>query len=306
MMKPNLFILGFAIGTACACQVYSAVAGEPKTAAAQAAVDPATVVRIQGQVDSLRGRLNALRIEESQLQIAAMKAEWAAAQGLDHADQAAEKLAKGETAPELQRYRATVLRNAQEWQVFRNRFIRLAGALKPLERQRDALPGELQAEIDGLSARVSAKDRTLLLRMANLYEKVAEYRAAWAICASVYQDIPEDRRIGERALKEKMASLAEKCGDYRAAATLLKSILDVRPEKDRYNDRKLGERLGDLYVKSGAPREALDLYRRLYAAMPQQEREKNGAGLHDKIAAIEQKLGASHAPARSQKNDHRS
>lgn len=263
------------------------------------------MVRIEGQVASLRDRLNALRIEESQIQVVAMKAEWLAAQDIDRADQAAEKMAKGEATGELQPYRAAVLRNAQEWQVFRSRFARMAGALRPLQRQRDALPRDLRAEIDGLDARVAAEERTLLIRIANLYEKVAECRAAWAICASAYRDIPEDRSAGERALKEKRAGLAEKCGDTRAAVTLLKGILDARPEKDRYNDRKLGERLGDLCAKAGAPREALDLYRRLYAAIPERDREKNGASLHDKIAALEQKLGASRVPARSQRNSHR-
>ncbi|MBE3098817.1 MAG: hypothetical protein IMZ44_17010 [Planctomycetes bacterium] len=304
--------------------------------------DEAAVERVESQIFTLQNRLDGLQMEEYQLQMAMMKAEGAAAQDLAEPHKAAEQIAEGSVSPGLRRYREAVLRSVQEWQTFRGRYAGFARTLRPLERQREGLPPQVQAKIDALVARAEAKDRSLLARIANLYEKIAEYRSAMAACMAVYQAIPPDRRDGERALKEQIAGLAEKCGDYGVAVAVITSIMEARPEKDRYGDKRLGERLGDLYAKSGdlgsafltykATFEAIDeesryrerglgeklgdlceqagyladaleLYRRLYEAIPESNRVRDGASLQARIAALERKLGLSRAPPPARKGD---
>ncbi|MBE3070326.1 MAG: hypothetical protein IMZ66_08830 [Planctomycetes bacterium] len=292
--------------------------------------DNATVERLEKQVFAFEDRLDRLQIEESELQMATMKAEWAAARSLAEPGKAGEQMAKGALSPELRRYRDAVLRGVQQWQAFRGRFVRFAATVRPLEHQREGLPPRVRAKINNLLARVQAKDRSLLVKLANLYEKVAEYRSAMAARMTIYKAMPPDRRAGERAFTEKIADLAEKCGDYRTALTLIRSVVEARSEKDRYGDKRLGERLGDLYAQSGDPgsafqaykatfeaideksrygerglgeklgdlceqsgclADAMALYRRLYDAIPEDKREQDGAGLAANIAALERRLG---------------
>ena len=247
-------------------------AAEP--AAAQPSPQEAAVNKVEKLIASTRARMNDYQKEELDLEMASLKAQQAASQGV-----------KGPAN------RNVMLAAAREWQGFAERFAGLGRTLKTLVAERPNVPANLQAEVDSLILRFNQKNRGLQMKVADFYERVAEYRSALAICMALYQDIPEDKRAGEGALKDKIAALCEKCGDNATALTIVKGIVDARPEKDRYADLKLSERLGGLYEKMGDLKNALDVYKRALNAIPADKRAKGGAALQKKIAAVEKKLG---------------
>jgi tetratricopeptide (TPR) repeat protein len=264
-------------------------AAEP--AAAQPSPQEAAVNKVEKLIASTRARMNDYQKEELDLEMASLKAQQAVSQGVKDLNKAASQIAKGETTSELRAYRNVMLAAAREWHGFAERFSGLGRILKTLVAERPNIPANLQAEIDSLILRFDQKNRGLQMKAADLYERVAEYRSALAVCMALYQDIPEDKRAGEQALKDKIAGLCEKCGDNATALTIVKGTVDARPEKDRYTDTKLSERLGGLYEKTGDFRNALDVYKRALNAIPAAGRAKGGASLQKKIAAVEKKLG---------------
>ena len=269
-MKPCARILALAL--VCGLPAAGLDAAEP--AAAQPSPQEAAVNKVEKLIASARDRMNDYQKEEMDLEMASLKARQAASQGV-----------KGRA------YRNVMLATAREWQGFAERFSGLGRILKTLVAERPNVPANLQAEIDSLILRFDQKNRSLQMKAADLYEKVAEYRSALAVCMALYRDIPEDKRAGEGALRDKIAALCEKCGDNATALTIVKGTVDARPEKDRYTDIKLCDRLGGLYEKTGDFKNALDVYKRALNAIPAAKRAKDGAGLLKKIAAVEKKLG---------------
>jgi len=265
-------------------------AAEP--AAAQPSPQEVAVSKVEKLIASARDRMNDYQKQELELELASLKAQQAASQGVKDISKAAAQIAKGEMTAELRAYRNVMLAAAREWHGFAERFAGLGRILKPLVAERPNVPANLQAQIDSLILRFNQKNRGLQMKVADFYERVAEYRSALAICLALYQDIPEDKRAGEGALKDKIAALCEKCGDNATALTIVKGIVDARPEKDRYADLKLSERLGGLYEKTGDLKNALDVYKRALDAIPAAKRAKGGAALQKKIAAVEKKLGS--------------
>jgi tetratricopeptide (TPR) repeat protein len=247
-------------------------AAEP--AAAQPSPQEAAVNKVEKLIASTRNRMNDYQKEEMELEMASLKAQQAASQGV-----------KGPA------YRNVMLAAAREWQGFAERFSGLGRTLKTLVAERPNVPANLQAEIDSLILRFNQKNRSLHMKAVDLYERAAEYRSAMAVCMALYRDIPEDKRAGEGALKDRIAALCEKCGDNATALTIVKGIVDARPEEDRYKDIKLSQRLGGLYEKAGDLKNALDVYKRALNAIPADKRARAGAALEKKIAAVEKKLG---------------
>jgi tetratricopeptide (TPR) repeat protein len=268
-----------------------AVAAASEPAAAQPSPQEAAVSKVEKLIASARDRMNDYQKQELEMEMASLKAQQAASQGVKDLNKAAAQIAKGEMTAELRAYRNVMLAAAREWHGFAERFSGLGRTLKPLVAERPNVPANLQTQIDSLILRFNQKNRGLRMKVADLYERVAEYRSALAICLALYQDIPEDKRAGEGALKDKIAALYEKCGDNATALTIVKGIVDARPEKDRYADLKLSERLGGLYEKTGDLKNALDVYKRTLDAIPADKRAKGGAALQKKIAAVEKKLG---------------
>jgi tetratricopeptide (TPR) repeat protein len=259
-----------------------AVAAATEPASAQPSPQEAAVNKVEKLIASVRDRMNDYQKEELDLEMASLKAQQAASQGVKGLNKAAAQIAN----------RAVMLAAAREWQGFAERFSGLGRTLKSLVAERPDVPANLQAEIDSLILRFDRKNRGLQMKAADLYERVAEYRSALAICMALYQDIPEDKRAGEGALKDKIAALCEKCGDNATALTIVKSIVDARPEEDRYTDIKLCNHLGGLYEKAGDLKNALDVYKRALSAIPAAKRARAGAALEKKIAALEKKLGS--------------
>jgi tetratricopeptide (TPR) repeat protein len=268
-----------------------AVAAASEPAAAQPSPQEAAVSKVEKLIASARDRMNDYQKQELEMEMASLKAQQAASQGVKDLNKAAAQIAKGEMTAELRAYRNVMLAAAREWHGFAERFSGLGRTLKPLVAERPNVPANLQTQIDSLILRFNQKNRGLQMKVADLYERVAEYRSALAICMALYQDIPEDKRASEGALKDKIAALCEKCGDNATALTIVKGIVDARPEKDRYADLKLSERLGGLYEKMGDLKNALDVYKRALDAIPADKRAKGGAALQKKIAAVEKKLG---------------
>jgi tetratricopeptide (TPR) repeat protein len=265
--------------------------GQPAAPGAQPSPQEAAVHKVEKLIASACDRMNDYQKEELQLEMASLKAQQAASQGVKDLNKAASQIAKGEMTAELRAYRAVMLAAAREWQGFVERFSGLGRILKTLVAERPNVPVNLQAEIDSLILRFDRKNRSLQVKVADLYERVAEYRSALAVCVALYRDIPEDKRGGERALRDKIVGLCEKCGDNATALTIVKGIVDARPEEDRYKDIKLSQRLGGLYEKAGDLKSALDVYKRALDTIPAAKRARDGAALEKKIAAVEKKLG---------------
>jgi tetratricopeptide (TPR) repeat protein len=246
--------------------------------------------KVEKLIFSTRDRMDAFQKEEFQIQMSTMNAVYAASQGVKDVNKAADQIAKGSLSADLRAYQAAVASAARDWRYFQQRYAGVGRFIKTLEKERPNVPQNLQADIDGLISRYENKNRGLLLKVADLCEKIADWRGALAVLGEVYQDIPENKRGGERALIERIAGLLEKCGDYAGALNLVKGIVEARPEKDRYKDAKLGDRLGRLYEKTGDLKAALDVYKKTYDAIPADKRAKDGANLKKKIAELEKKL----------------
>lgn len=298
-LKALIVVLGLAAAWACGRRTLAGESGDSAAPAAQPAAPPAApssaevaAAKAEKLISSVRDKMNDFQKEEFHLEMASMKSMFAASQGIKDLGKAADQIAKDAMTPELRVYRAAVLGAAGKWHEFQQRYSGIGRTLSTLERDRAGLPKKLQDEIDSLAMRFDQKNRGLVMKVADMYERVAEYRGALAIYGDLYKDIPEDKRKGERALKEKIAGLCEKVGDPASALGLVKGIVEDRPEKDRYKDRKLGEWLGRLYEKTGDIENALEVCKKTLNAVPADKRAKDGAALKKKIGELEKKLSA--------------
>jgi len=282
-------------------------AAAPRSPAAPAAGSPeeAAVRKTEKLVFSVRDKMNDFQKEESPIEVATIKSRGIALQAVKDPKKATEQIAKRAMTPELQAYRNAVLAAVRQWQDFQQRYSGLGRTVKTLEKERANAPANLQADIDACTSKFNMKNRALQLKVAGLYEEIADYKSALAILTAAYLDVPEDKRAGEAALKMQIADLYAKSGDNAAALAGYKSILDARPEADRYKDAKLCEKLGDAYKATGELRAALDMYNRVLAATGGGGKAAKGAkagkavdALQKKIDDIEKKVGPS-TPAKA-------
>ncbi|MBM4019586.1 MAG: tetratricopeptide repeat protein [Planctomycetes bacterium] len=327
----------WAVGLAVACCLVPASGAALAAAKAEAgadtakpAADEAAVQKMEKQVAGVQDRMSALQQEEFNISMVTLKGQQAAIQGIEGQglDKVRDELAKGSHNKEHLEYRAAMLAAAQQWQAFAEKYSRVLSMIKTLERDRDKAPAEMQTKIDELSKRAQDKYRSLLEKVADFYDKCAEFRQALQIYASLYQSLPENKR--DRGLKEKLGDLYERTGDLKSALALYKGIFDAIPEKARFKDknaclklagvyekmgdvrnaaliykgfwdavaekdrtkeRSTGEKLGDICEKAGDMKSALDLYKACLASIPADKQEKDGAGLRKKIYNLEIKLG---------------
>ena len=243
--------------------------------------------RIEKQIASIQERLATLQQESLTVSLAAMKAQQAA-QGTEDPNKIRAELAKGNHKREYLEYKAACENAAQQYEALAEKYLRVAGMVKALERDREKAPAELQPKLDELSNRAQDKYRSLLDKVVEYYDKCANVKSAIQTYQSLYQSLPEDKR--DRTLKEKIADLYEKAGDLQNAAALYRSIFDSIPEKERFADRNLCQRLSALYEKAGDLRSAIRIYEGLWNVPPPNERGKDRA-LGDKLGGLLEKAG---------------
>ena len=275
-----------------------AAPAQPPAAPAQPPPQEVAVKNIEKLLNSARNKMNDFQKEEFQIEMASIKSQGTALQAVKNPKNATADIAKNKMTPEVKAYRDVVLAAAREWHGFQQRYSAIIGrTIKSLEREKPDAPANLQADIDSYVSKFNDKNRTLLMKVAGLYETAADYQGALGVLAAAYQDMPEDKRAGAQDLKMKMADLYSKAGDHAGALAAYKSILDAKPEKDRYKDAKLCEKLGDEYKATGDLKAALDLYKHALSAMsgakPAKGAKANKAAesLQKKIADLEKKVG---------------
>jgi hypothetical protein len=306
--------------------------------------------KAEKQIAAIQDRLNQLTSEESSVTMSTLQAQSKASSALVDAKKdptkAAEELGKGNSTKEFRDYKIAMMGIAGQWQAFAGKFARVVDQARQLDRERDKAPAEIQPRIDETVKKVLDRNRGILERAADPYEKVAAWRDALGVYLSILKDVPENKRAGERDLKRKIADLYEKTGDLRGALAIYKGIFEAIPEKDRFKDRDLCKKLAELYEKGGDLKSALAMYKGNVMAAPEKDRyrdqqremaerlgdvcfklgdfrnaqdlfknclegigpdkrEKDGAGLRDKIKSCDAKLGRpTNAPVKTSSNDN--
>jgi tetratricopeptide (TPR) repeat protein len=270
---------------------------KPPAAPAQPSQQELAVRKIEKLLNSVRDKMNDFQKEEFQIEMVTIKSTGTALQAVKDPKKAADQIAKNTMTPEVKAYRDVALAAARDWQGFQQRYSAIGRTIKSLEREKPDAPANLQADIDSYVSKFNDKNRTLLMKVAGMYETAADYRGALGLLAAAYQDMPEAKRAGAQDLKMKMADLCAKTGDHVAALAALKSIFDAKPEQDRYKDAKLCEKMGDEYKATGDLKAALDLYKHALSATgsakPAKGAKANKAveSLQKKIADLEKKIG---------------
>ena len=247
--------------------------------------------KIEKLVNQIQDRMSELQTQEFKISTDVIRVQYAAQQGVDNVDKARDDLAKGGAKREYIEYRNALVSCAQQWKSFADRLQPVVRQARGLETMRDKAPQELQTRIDDVSRKAEDKYRSITERVADLYEKVGDYRSALQINLSIYQGIPENKRSGERPLKEVIATLYERVGDGRNALTMLKSIMDGLPEKDRYRDKKLAEKVATLYEKAGDTRTAFQILKAAVEAVPEKDRYSKERKMAEHLGDLYVKAG---------------
>lgn len=260
---------------------------KPAAGADAPKADEAAVAKLARQIANIEDRLKGLQAEASQVSMAEVAAQ-GVAKGED-IGKIREDLEKGSRKPEHLQYRAAMESVAGQYRALAERYERVVGMTKTLDRDREKAPADKQAQIDDLSKRAGDKYRSLLEKIVDVYEKCADYRNAVQVYPALYQATPEAKR--DRPMKQKLCDLYKKVGDARNAAAMFKSILESIPEKERYKDRKFVDEGAALCKDAGDFRTALLLYKALWDAIPQKDRAKD-RDLGEKIGdLLSDKLG---------------
>jgi len=286
-MRYAELLLRLALGLAAAAAMPS------QLTAAEAAADPqaGSDAHIEKQVEAIESRMATLQEEELNLSVRIMQAQQKANEGLKEPAKVTERLAKGEGAKELRQYKAIMLSCAGQLQAFDGKLLPLLKSVKALQQDRAKASEALKARIDTVTARVEAKHRTTLEKVANLYERCAEWRAAFGIYSKLYGEIPEAERVKNTFMTEKMAELCDKVGDPKMSLLLYRTLFEAKSVKDRYKDKALGEKVAKAYERCGDFMSAYKVYKALLDAIPRDKQEKDGKGLRDRMQELEKKIG---------------
>jgi len=248
--------------------------------------DEATLARIEKQLLNIEDLLKGLQQEEAQASLAQVTAQ-GVAKGAD-IDEIRKQLASGSKKKVHLDYRAAMQGVAAQWLGLSEKYDRIIGITKPLERDRDRVTPSLQMRIDNLSKRASGKYRSALEKVVTCFTRCADYKNAVQAQLVIYQMTPEANR--NREMKMELAALYKNAGDLKNSLALYKSVLDAVPEKERLKDRKLIEEVAKAYKDAGDVRTALALYKGLWEAIPEKERGKD-AGFGREFADFCEKAG---------------
>ncbi len=273
------------LSLALAMAVLSTLPGRLIAEQPQDETEAGLTARVEKQIESIESRMMLLLEEELNLSIRISRAQQKANAGLKDPSKAAVRPSKGEKA------KAIMLYCAKQRQACDAKLLPLLKSVKALQRDREKAPEALKVRIDVVTARIEGKHRANLEKIANLYERCAEWRAALGIWSKLYGEMPENERVKNTVMTEKMAELCGKVKDFKRVLMLYRSLFEAKSVKDRYRDRKLVEKVAKAYEQCGDFRSAYRLYKALHDAIPRDKREKDGKGLRARMKEMAKKLG---------------
>jgi hypothetical protein len=277
---------------------------KPAETPAEASPQEVAARKVEKLLTSIRDKMSDFQKEEFQIEMATIKSTGAALQAVKNPKKATEQLAKNAVTPDLAAYRNAVLAAARQWLDYQQRYAGIGRTIKTLEREKPNVPAGLQEDIAALTAKFEQKNRSLQLKIVELYDTAGDYRGALAACSAIYRAIPEEERAGAADLAVLIGDLCAKTGDNAGALAAYKTVLAAKPEADRYKDAKLCEKMGDAYKAAGDAKNALDMYKRAMAATGAAKAAKGGkppkavSDLQKKIDDLEKKV-APPAPAKA-------
>jgi hypothetical protein len=203
----------------------------PPKVSAQEAV---AIERVEKQIASIRDKLAALQNEELEISVKTMKLQLSGTQNIKDMEHASDNLFKGKMDGGLAEYKQSLVTSIQMWQAFGEKVNRLLGVAKGLDRERGRTPKSVQPKIQDIFSQVEVKYRSIVLKMADLYEKGGDYRNAWIFYRAALELLPEKARYQDKDLVQRLAVVLEKLKEFRAELQLLKAYAAANPTDTTY------------------------------------------------------------------------
>ena len=220
-------------------------AKEPSAkASAQEAV---AIERVEKQIASVRDKLAALQSEEMEVSVRAQQILLAGSEKVKDVGNAGENLFNSRMEVGLAEYKQAVIANLQMWQAFGEKVDRLLNVAKGLERNRERVPKSLRPKIQEIVSLVEVKYRSIVLKMADLYERLGDYRKAVIFYRTALELLPEKARYEDKGLVLKMATLLDKLKEFQAELQLMKAYAAANP-----NDAMFTQKINEMEKKYGA------------------------------------------------------
>ena len=243
---------------------------------------------VSEQISRINEKLMELQTQEFDLTMKIQQAQTQAQKGLEDPGKATKQLEEGKRSRELMKYKAVLMASAQRVQQFDRRLVPLERQVQVLQKKQDKVAKPMQAMIDQTAARVQAKRRGNLEKVARFYEQAAEHRQALRAYLQVYSMIPENERDKNEDLIKSIGELCRKAGDPKRALTFYNKIFEAKDPKERYKDKKLAEKVADLHAQVGNGRAAVTIYRGMLDHIPNDQKHK---GEREKIMKKINQLG---------------
>ena len=235
------------------------------------------------QLGDLQGRLLSLQQEVAKVGLNVSEAQRKMLETLNMtADQAAEDIANNRFSNKLLRdYKATLVGFAQQLQAFDAKFLPLTRPVRTPEA--DAKPRFVALADQAFMQRKSLQDK-----IADLFEKVGDYKAAIAIYEAEIVALTERKRTTEvRAAKEKLAQACDKAHDFQRSLAIYRAVYDSVPANERARNLNLMFRLAFAYERVSDFRRALEIYQEAEKCLPP---GRLVPGLAEKIAILKTKV----------------
>jgi len=224
--------------------------------------------RFQENLAQLEQRLQKLQMEELQLEVQLLKAQDAAKKLVKQPHSAAKRL---------------MLACAAQLQKMEGEYARLYRSAKSLERQRDRMPEELKARAETVLAKVWARRRINLDKIAGFYAQAAEHKQALRVYRTIRKEVPQDL-----ANLNHMVAMYQKMGDYKQALALYLDIHRQSP-KDVKNLRNMAA----MYKKLGDYKKALEKYKEVAEQKPEDITNTTDLGrMYAKLGAYKRAVAA--------------
>ena len=188
------------------------------------AQETAAVERLEKQIASIRDKLAALQSEEAEVSIKAQQILLAGSEKVKDIARAGENLFRGKMDSTLAEYKKAVITNIQMWQAFGEKVNRLLSVAKEMDRNRERAPKSVQPKIQDIFAQVEDKYRSIVLKMADLYERGGDYRNAWTFYQAAMVSLPEKARYQDKDLVQRMAGILDKLKEFKIELQLLKAF----------------------------------------------------------------------------------
>jgi tetratricopeptide (TPR) repeat protein len=203
----------------------------PPQVSAQEAV---AIERAEKQVASVRDKLAALQTEEMAISNKVQNILLAGSENVKDMGHASENLSKGRVEGGLAEYRQALATSIQMWQAFGEKVNHLLSVARTMERNRERSPKSVQPKIQEIFSQVEAKYRSIILKIADLYERGSDYRNAVILYQMALELLPEKTRYRDKELVQKMVELLEKLKEFKVELQLLKAYAAANPTDTSY------------------------------------------------------------------------